>query len=148
MIKKIIFTGILLTNTFTGLALADCVNNRVAVSNNLRTLLRGNTICVSNGQGGWESQEEHATSGEIIDYKKGPTDPVDPRKKLGTWSTTAGNDATVTYNYTAFGPTVTAVYRVYLTAGVRGAAGSTYDFCEGGVVKASGTLKLGTGAGC
>lgn len=148
MFKKIIFTGILLTNALTGFAQADCANNRVAGANLLRTLLRGNTICVSNGQGGWESQEEHISAGDLYDYKKGPTDPVDPRTKLGTWSVIAGTNATVTYNYTAFGPTVTATYQVYLTSGVRGVAGSTYDFCDGGAVKASGTLKLGTGAGC
>jgi len=148
MKKKIIAGALLLTNAVFGESIADCTNNRVSGGNNLRNLLSGNRICVQNAEGGWESQEEHMSNGQLFDYKLGEGHKVDPRKLLGTWSASNGANAVVTYVYTAFGSVTTGPYAVYLTSGTRGQNGSTYDFCDGGQVVASGILQLGTNAAC
>lgn len=53
-------------------------------------LLSNNTVCTS------DSQEQHLSNGELWDYKKGPSDLIDPTSKVGTWS--VSNDQ-VQYNY-------------------------------------------------
>jgi len=45
----------------------------------------------------WNELHQGSQTGQIIDYKRGPTDPVDPSKPVGTYTINA-ND-TVTYNY-------------------------------------------------
>ncbi|MDO8844321.1 MAG: hypothetical protein Q7U98_12100 [Methylicorpusculum sp.] len=143
MIKPIFYASVLLYSiSMTGEAMADCTTNRVNGGNTLNSLLSGNTICVAKSGGGWESQEEHLANGQLWDYKLGTGDAVDPRKQLGTWSASNGNNAAVTYTYTAFGTPAAHTYQVY------SAGGSNYDFCKGSTLVASGTLKSGTGAGC
>ena len=173
MIKQLIFAGVLvLASAMTGEAMAQCSTNRVNTTADLNTVLSGNTICVSK-PGGWSSQEEHfapvsvSGAGQLWDYKCGTSDPatlpgtdcenpnIDRRKQLGTWqvsgSPTPPANTTVTYLYTAFGPpNVSATYQVYKISGALGTAGSIYEFCTAlnATPSATGTLKLGTGAGC
>jgi hypothetical protein len=125
----------------------------------------------------WDSQEMHmgttnvSISGELWDYKRGgdtniyppatlPANVIDPTIKVGTYellnqtNSPCGiitNDCKrVRYNYTAFNPNQTYIFRVYRVSGTLGAAGSVYDFCTVGAVtpSATGRLKIGTGAGC
>jgi hypothetical protein len=51
-----------------------------------QTFIAGTTVCVARGAERW--QEYHAAGGDLIDYKRGPNHPVDPTKKVGTWSIT------------------------------------------------------------
>ena len=155
MMKQLIFTGaLLLASAMTGEAMAQCTTGRVNSVSALTTLLSGNTICVSNGAGGWDSQEEHIAGGVLMDYKKGPSDRVDPTKVLGTWHVSGPAlppaNTIVTYNYTAWTPNQSYAYLVYLNSGTLNQAGSTYAFCTspGGTPVVIGTLKAGTGAGC
>ena len=120
----------------------------------LSSLLLNHTICQGSGANK-QAQEEHFSGGVLKDYKLGPSNPVDPEKALGSW--TLANDgigntnATVTYNYTAFGPAVSFSYIMYLTSGTLGADGSTYNFCDTstGTVTVSGAmLKTSLGAVC
>jgi hypothetical protein len=74
----------------------------------LTTLLQGNTVCVPVvTQPTMTWQEFHQAGGTLIDYKRGPSDPVDPTKIVGTWAIT-GNSTRgwfVTYTYPPSGGT-------------------------------------------
>lgn len=116
----------------------------------LATLLVGNTVCVSNGSGGWLAQEQHlgtGLSGVLQDYKRGPghaTDPTTTIPALGSWTISGpavgqAVPSSVTYNY-AGGSSFN--YRVW----VRGA---NHDFCPVGAGTATeATMKSGTAGGC
>ena len=63
-------------------------SSRVA---DVQLLVGGNTLCASRGSDLW--QEFHSGAGAIlIDYKKGPSDPVDRTERVGTWTATNGAD--------------------------------------------------------
>jgi hypothetical protein len=120
----------------------------------LSSLFTNHTICVGTGANK-QAQEEHISGGVLKDYKKGPGNPVDPEKVLGTWvltnDTLGDPDATITYNYTAFAPPVSYTYKVYLVSGTLGANNSTYDFCNtstGTVTVSGATLKTALGNVC
>jgi hypothetical protein len=131
MIKPIIFTSVFLLTNISGEVLAACSGTRVTNVTDLNTLLLGNTVCAANGGDAW--QEFHQSGGVLIDYKKGPTDTVDPSETVGSWSVT-GNDpeATVTYNYGSGGIYSYAIYNT----------GSSYDFC-GATTVTDVTIKPG-----
>jgi hypothetical protein len=149
MMKHIIFTSALvLASAVTGEAMAVCPAGEVT---GLSTLLAGNTICQGVGLSK-QAQEEHFGTGLIAsalkDYKKGPSDPADPEIPVGTWLLTGDGSAsaTVTYNYTAFVPSASYTYKVYLVSGTLNTDGSTYDFCDtatGTVTVPGATLKTG-----
>lgn len=95
----------------SGNALAACQGQPSA-----GTGLSGKTLCYTKANDRF--QEYHAPSGALIDYKKGPTDKVDPSKTVGSWSAN-GNNVTYTYgsqNYT---------YAVFRT-------GNSNNFCLSG----------------
>ncbi|GMV45412.1 MAG: hypothetical protein AMXMBFR66_08100 [Pseudomonadota bacterium] len=74
------------------------VNTKAAMS----ALLTGNTACVPPvTQPTMDAQEEHLAGGLLFDFKRGPVDPVDPRKQIGTWSVSGadGRGVFVTYDY-------------------------------------------------
>lgn len=97
----------------TGTQVTDATNPTLTV------LLSGNTVCAQRNGDRW--QEEHKTNSELWDYKKGPTDPVDPSKQLGTWAIT---DNQVTYTYTAFGAPESYSFQVY------DLGNGSYNFCS------------------
>lgn len=76
------------------------------------------TVCVGAGAspGDWEAQEYHAGSSgspnNLIDFKKGSSDPVDPTGPVGTW-TNSGDIFTYTYGGTSY-------LTVYCTGGSTG----------------------------
>lgn len=91
-----------------GNAVAACGSgylNGSAVS----SLLSGNTVCSPAGCSGascqWQEQHGGTGGGTLTDYKKGPSDPIDPTKPVGTWSvaTTGNTNGKVTYSYTGGG---------------------------------------------
>lgn len=86
----------------------------------ISTLLTGNTVCVGS-PGNWEAQEFHKSDGNLIDYKKGPSDPVDPTASVGSWSI-SGTGAATRVNYT-YGTTT------YNNA-VWDHGDGTYSFCN------------------
>ena len=110
---------------------------------NIATLLGGKTVCASLGTDKW--QEYHAGTtpavGTLTDYKKGPNDPVDPSKVVGSWSATgSGTSSRVVYNYGAGG---TYQYQVCQN-------GSSLNLCgasTGGVNVVGASLVNGSG-GC
>src|SRR5882672_137722 len=84
--------------------------------NALRTLVEGSLVCGRPGPGfggnpsdRW--QEEHRVGGQLWDYKKGPSDPVDPSEQVGSWEIQGGN---VVSSHYASGGSFT--YSVHLVA--------------------------------
>lgn len=122
--KRLLVTSIVLLAGISGEAMAiDCtggtqLKNTVGDPNVIANALSGKTVCATIGSQKW--QEYHQAGGALIDYKKGPSDPVDPTKTVGSWST-SGTDASsrVTYNYGSGG---SYSYEVHLSGG-------TYTLC-------------------
>jgi hypothetical protein len=146
MRSAILFTGALL-GALSGGAVADCTNNRVT-GNAITTLLNGNLVCgrpaaAYPGAATDRWQEEHLNGGTLVDYKKGPSDPVDPRATMGTWAR-SGNS--VVYVYNRFPPPVTVTYDGIYQVGT---TGNTYSFCQGSseIVRANVVPNGGTGCG-
>jgi len=94
MHKFYYFSTILLSMAFSNHAVAGCASPSTQVTSTSDTTLfdtlSGNTICTS------DSQEEHRLGNQLWDYKKGPSDPVDPTAQVGGWSI---SDTDVTYTY-------------------------------------------------
>jgi hypothetical protein len=115
--KCLIVTCVVLFAWVSGEAMAACTANTHITGNALVTLISGNTVCASVGNDQW--QEQHRAGGQLWDYKKGPNDPVDRTKQVGTWGINTNN---VTYSYTGG-----ASY----TYSVHGPSGGPYSFCTG-----------------
>ncbi len=115
----------------SGQAMAACTGAPMAEAA-LRSVLSGNTVCAIRGAESW--QELHQAGGALVDYKRGPTDRVDPSEQVGTWS--IASNGQITYNY---GPG--SSYRF----SVRAIAGSSYSFCGIGTPDIDVTVKLGGG---
>ena len=106
----------------------------------LTTLLSGKTVCVPDATpASWKWQEYHQAGGDLVDYKKGPSDTIDPSEKVGTWAVsgnTNGQRARVTHDYGTGGK---YTYTVFDNGGAK------YSFCGGGQDIVS-TIKAGQGA--
>jgi hypothetical protein len=93
----LVFVGI--SNDALAAAPTGCRGDRIA---DIQTALENKFVCAArtNGKDTWS--EEHNTGGILVEYAKGPNNPVDPRKQVGTWSVLANNTpgAQVRYNYT------------------------------------------------
>jgi hypothetical protein len=141
--KPIIVTSFILCSVVAGESMALCEPNTRVTGNALQTLLTGSLVCGRPAAGYTGSpsdrwQEEHIAGGQLFDYKKGPSDTVDPRKQVGTWSIAANQ---VTYNYSASGPFTRTVHQI---------AGNTYSFCTGnnGAEVVRGFIGPNGGSGC
>ena len=102
--KRILLTSIVALAGFTGAAVAQtsgCAQNTRVTGSALTTLVSGNTVCATRGADRW--QEQHRVGGQLWDFKKGPSDPVDPTSQVGTWAIASNN---VIYSYTG-GPSFT-----------------------------------------
>ena len=88
----------------------------------IQALLTTNYACGSSGTEKWDEILIGGASGDVNDYKKGPSDPVDPSAKVGIYTINA-ND-TITYNYGSGG---TYTYSI-VTAGATAGSPGTYSF--------------------
>lgn len=117
-------------------ALAQCSGNLLS-QGQIQSLVAGNLVCgraVIPGYPGDPSdrfQEEHfgSNSGNLFDFKKG-SNPIDPRKLVGSWSTAGGNPATITHLYGALSFTWQVFGNLPNVAGT-----TTYSFCTTGGVE-------------
>lgn len=131
--KRKLAIGIVLFTGFSGgvMAAPNCTAPNRVNGSALTTLVSGNTVCATKGTDKW--QEQHRSGGQLWDYKKGASDPVDPSKQVGTWRI-ASNE--VTYSYTGDS---SYTYSVHDEGG-----GASYSFCSNGSVVVSGaTFKPG-----
>lgn len=88
--------------TVSNLALAQVacpgVTTRVT---NISGLVSGNTMCAARAPDRWqEFHQGPGASGNLIDWKLGAGDPVDPTEQVGTWSSTNGANSSLTHTYT------------------------------------------------
>lgn len=68
--------------------------------NMIATLVGNKTICATYNSDKWQEFHSGTTSGPLSDYKKGPSDPVDPSKTVGTWSIEgSGTTAKLVHDY-------------------------------------------------
>ena len=115
----------------SGHAMAGCTTGTAINQTMLATVVSGNTVCAARTPDRW--QEYHRVGGDLIDYKLGPANTIDPSEKVGTWSITGtGSNATVVYNYGAGGT---------YSYSVRSNGGLSYSFC--GVENFEVTVQLG-----
>jgi hypothetical protein len=131
--------------SLSGQAMAVCAGTQLNLAQ-IRAKLNNNTVCVPNGSG-WEWQEQHrgTNSGTLHDFKRGVGHPTDPETQVGTWSTTAGNPATVTHSYTGGGSYTFSVF----SSNTGGAPSDIcFDIVAGGSSPSiNGTVKAGSGSG-
>ena len=111
-------------------AFAQCTGTGLNAGQ-LTVLLSGNTVCgrpasAYPGPSTDRWQEQHRGGAQLWDYKRGPSDTVDPTERVGSWSIqpgTQGFPATVTHAYLGGSSFAWAVY----ATGTGPAA--TYSFC-------------------
>lgn len=129
--KRSILTAIFLLAGMPSLAMADCSATTRVTGAALNSLISGNTVCASRGADTW--QEQHRAGGELWDYKMGPGDPVDPSKRVGTWS--------IARNYVTYCYTGGTCY----SYSVHGSGSGPYSFCyaNGTEVVSGATFKPG-----
>ncbi|PWB59902.1 MAG: hypothetical protein C3F18_00520 [Nitrosomonadales bacterium] len=132
--KRLMVTSLVLLAGISGGAMADCNSNTKVTGSKLNLLITGNTVCAARGAEKW--QEQHRAGGALWDFKKGPTDKVDPTKQVGTWSIASNS---VTYSYTG-GPSY--------TYSVHGPEGGPYSFCSSGAEIVSGAMFLPGSSSC
>jgi hypothetical protein len=117
---------------------ADCMGNTYTQLNQsqVQTLLSGTTACYPTAAP--YQNQEYLSGNTLWDFKKGPTDPVDPSTNIGTVS--INSDGTVTYVYGG-GPTYQ--YSIWGTAT---SGPGTYDFCSS--ASAGIVVRVVPGQGC
>ena len=134
-------TSLTNTGSITGESKATCDDtNWVNPTSTLSTLLLGNTVCGKEVGGTDQWQEEHrsGSGGELWERAKGPSDPVDPSHRVGTWTLDGTNGRpTVRYDYTGGSS---------YTFSVHSNGGDNYSFCDGSTEVATATII--TSGGC
>lgn len=117
--KRLMVASIVLLAGISGEAMAiDCSGGTQLKNGDVASAISGKTVCAILGSEQW--QEYHASNFDLIDYKKGPSDPVDPTKTVGLWNTSGtGTNSVVTYDY---GPGQVYSYEVHLN-------GTQYSLC-------------------
>ncbi|HEC16061.1 MAG TPA: hypothetical protein ENI99_05755 [Sedimenticola sp.] len=122
--KRIVIVGMLLLGWGMGDAVAGCGATQIT---DLQPKLSGQLIDGSAGSNRW--QEVHCANGDLWELAKGPSDPIDPTHKVGTWYVESGGTR-VCYAY----PSGTYCFTVH------SADNTNYSFCNGGSEAATGTL--------
>ena len=86
----------------------------------LQALLPNNTACIGTTPNAtWSEWHNGTAAGSVVDWKKGPSDPVDPTRIVGTYQITGNTAGSVTYVYGS------GHYAFTVTQG----AGPVYTFC-------------------
>jgi hypothetical protein len=123
--KRIILLSVLFLGAALGDAMALCRGTRVT---DIQAALENKFVCAHRTSGNDTWSEEHGLlsgGGILTEYAKGPGNPVDPEKAVGTWAVGTGSfGATVIYNYTgdAGGPYTWSLFQIPNT--------SSYLFCQ------------------
>lgn len=124
-----------------------CSGGPLLNAGQLNSTLLGNTVCVSDGAGGWTSQEQHRSGSQLWDYKRGSPHATDETRQVGTWNILgSGSNSRVEYIYNQFTPNATHEFRV-----CRVGTTATYGFCPGTTSTTPAlfaTVKAGITTGC
>lgn len=133
--KLAMISSALVVLTYAGSAAAAVTCGGTPVTGTaLSSLITGNTVCASRGGDRW--QEEHHVGGVLKDFKKGPSDPMDPTKTIGIWNISSDS---VVYNYSGGQTYSFTVHHIVDT---------TFGFCKAGVDEMEFEVIAGTGVGC
>ena len=103
--KRILLLSVLFLGAALGDAMAQCASRGATRVFNIQAALEDKFVCAAREGGNNDKwSEEHGLlsgGGILTEYAKGPLNPVDPRKAVGTWSVAANStaNATVSYNY-------------------------------------------------
>ncbi len=116
--KFLMFSAVAMLGLPVGDALAQSCTTPLSQSA-VRTLVTGNYVCGSVGSDSWH--ELHQSTGVIRDYKKGPSDPIDPSKDVGTWTVNSTGTITYTYGTLSFTYQVAGTANPYSYCGIGGA---------------------------
>lgn len=100
------FAALLALATLPGLAAAQACSCGAGTSlqqpSAVAALLGGKTVCATSGGERWQELHSGTTAagGTLTDYKKGPSDLVDPSMVVGSWKVTGqGSNTRVLYDY-------------------------------------------------
>ncbi len=126
--KSIGVLGVVLFAFIANQAIAACPTTGTASRVDMRNLLSGRYACAVRGNETWDELHQGTSFGpsNVQDYKKGPTDPVDPSEVVGTYTInngTAGAPDSIAYNYGTGGSYTYVVTPAAQTLGV-------YSFCN------------------
>jgi hypothetical protein len=129
------FTTAIFLGSLSSFSFASCPNGNTGYIDH--ATLSGKTVCVG-GAGNWENQEYHAPGGNLIDWKKGASDPKDPTKSIGSWAVSgSGSNQVINYTYNT-GESYS--YRVHNNGS------GNYSFCNGATEIVSASIKTGQSA--
>lgn len=114
MNRNVMICAIVLAS-FGGQAMAACNTSGRLTAAQITSLVNNQYVCATRGSEKWN--ELHGAGSVLTDYKKGPSDPVDPTSVVGSWSVTAGGQGGtgagfITYNYGTGGSYSYFVYGV------------------------------------
>lgn len=70
----------------------SCSTSKQLSASEIQTLLGGHTLCANTSTEKWQEFHEGANGGNLKDYKKGSSDPVDPTTTVGSWGITASGN--------------------------------------------------------
>ena len=139
--KRIITSGLLLASAGMSAHAGNCTGStyQVGVVWSPTWSLSGLTICATATNGDrW--QEYHRSDGRLIEYAKGPSDPIDPTHDVGTWSgltfNAADSTSRATYNYTGG-----SSYTFEVWQDSSGGSGTAWYYCGAG---AGNTTRVAT----
>ena len=141
--KKIVLVAVMAGSLVSGQAMAACTAATRLAGPAIITLLAGNTVCVPTATiltMTWQELHSGTSGGPLIDYKRGPSHPVDPSETVGTWTVngTEQGNSSVTHAYSGGGGTYT--YTVHSTT-----VSDIYSFCVG-ATEIVARVKSGGGA--
>ncbi|WP_051906942.1 hypothetical protein [Methylomarinum vadi] len=134
--KYVIVLGLAASIAVSGEAFAVC-DAATQLDLSIDNILVDKTVCAEKANGD-QWQEYHEPGGDLIDYKKGPNDPVDPTTSVGTWrlSNRAGG---ICYSYG--GGNFNYCYSVH------DIGNGNYEFCNNNGLDVTAKLVPGNG-GC
>jgi hypothetical protein len=119
-VKRFLCAAIALLGFGAGNAIAACTAPYLT-GPQIQTLLARNTACVGHTPTAqWSEWHNGTTTGSVVDWKLGASDPVDPTATVGTYTITSGPTAgTVKYTYGS------SSYTYYIQQG-----SNPYVFCN------------------
>lgn len=79
-----------------------CSTTQQLTAAQIKNLLGNKTLCASTSTEKWQEFHEGNNNGNLIDFKKGASDPVDPTTTVGSWSTTNSDTLVHTYGGTSY----------------------------------------------
>jgi hypothetical protein len=122
-VKQLVCAAMVLLAIGAGRAIAACTPPFMTAVQ-IQTLLAGNTACIGHTPNAeWSEWHNGGASGNVVDWKLGASNPVDPTKTVGTFLiTTSITAGTVKYTYDS------QSYTYFVQQG----ASNPYTFCNTG----------------